>query len=279
MSYTFGMPVRVYRLTSHDLTLTTLTGPTLDAVSLQLPEGIYTTCRTYDRNHILGLSAHLQRLADSHAALSRMRPLDFAAIRSGLQTVIEREGLPAIRLRITTPFDSEEVFIGAEPFQSFPAEYYTRGVQCATTHLGRGTPKAKYTGFIAPSRAAQAETDPDIHEMLMVDDAGRILEGLSSNFFAVLKGTLYTAGEGVLEGVTRGVVLAEAPKMLPVSLTPIMVADLPHAVEAFITSSGREVMPVRQIDDAVIEAGEPGPVTKELMARYRAHVMKDAELP
>jgi branched-subunit amino acid aminotransferase/4-amino-4-deoxychorismate lyase len=64
-----------------------------------------------------------------------------------------------------------------------------------------------------------------------------------------------------------------------VSLTPIMVADLPHAVEAFITSSGREVMPVRQIDDAVIGAGEPGPVTKELMARYRAHVMKDAELP
>lgn len=273
------MTVRVYLLTPSSLSLTGVAAPTLDAASLRLPEGIYTTCRTYDRNHILGLSAHLQRLADSHAALNRPRPIDLAAIRAGLRTVIERENLPAIRLRLTTPFDSDHVYISVEPFQSFPPELYTRGARCAATHLERGTPKAKYTGFIAPSRAAKAEIDADVHEMLMVDDVGRILEGLSSNFFAVLDGALRTAGEGVLEGVTRGVVLAEAPNVLPISLTPITIADLPRLSESFITSSGREVMPVRRIDEVVIGSGEPGPATKELMARYRAHVMKDAELP
>ena len=40
------MSVRVYRLTSHELQLTDQTGPTLDAVSLRLPNGAYTTLRT-----------------------------------------------------------------------------------------------------------------------------------------------------------------------------------------------------------------------------------------
>ncbi|MBM4424111.1 MAG: hypothetical protein FJ030_12080 [Chloroflexi bacterium] len=271
------MPARVYRLTPSELTLTDLTGPTLDSVSLQLPEGIFTTCRTYERDHILGLSAHLRRLADSHAELNRPRALDFPALRAALRAIIARENLPALRLRITTPFDSEAVYFSVEPFESFPAELYTRGARCATVHLERGTPKAKHTRFIAPSRAAKADADPGLHELLMVGNDGRILEGFSSNFFAALDGVLRTAGEGVLEGVTRGVVLKEAAGLLPISLAPIAVSDLPRAAEAFITSSGREVMPVRQIDEVVI--GEPGPITKELMARYRAHVMRDAEAP
>ncbi len=271
------MPIHVYLLSPAGLTLTEISGPTLDAVSLKLPEGIYTTLRTYDRNHILGLTAHLQRLADSHTLLNKPCAFDFAAIRAALRQVIEQEELPAARLRLTTPFDCDHLYLGVEPFASFSPEFYAHGVRCVTTHLGRETPKAKYTGFIAPSRAIKAETDPEIHELLMVNEAGQILEGLSSNFYAVMEGTLFTAGEGVLEGVTRKIVLAEAQTLAPVSLTAIRVGDLPQVGEAFITSSGREVMPVRQIDETVI--GDPGPLTQTLMARYRAQVLKDAELP
>ncbi|HLF02124.1 MAG TPA: aminotransferase class IV [Anaerolineales bacterium] len=269
------MPARAYRLTPRSLSLTGLTGPTLDAVSLKLPEGIYTTLRTYERDRIIGLSAHLGRLIDSHAAVNKPRPIDLAAIRAGLRQIIERETAAALRLRITTPFESEAVYISVEPFESFPAEFYARGVRCATSHLERATPTAKHTSFIQPSRAEKAGTDPEIHELLMVNEAGEILEGFSSNYYAVMNGTLLTAGAGVLEGVTRQIVLAEAKEIIPVRLTPIHVSDLPNAAESFITSSGREVMPVRQVDDVVFEA--PGPVTKALMARYRAHILREAE--
>lgn len=273
------MPIRTYRLCGDELALTDLNGPTLDAVSLQLAEGVYTTLRTYDRSRLVGLSAHLQRLIDSHALVRRERPLDPAAIRSALRAVIAREGLPAARLRITTPFDSNVIYISIEPFEAYPPECYTYGVACGTVRLARQTPRAKLTQFIAPSRARKIESDPRLHEILLVDAEGRILEGITSNFFAVLNGALRTAGQGVLEGVTRGIVLSLAIGLAPLHDTPIDLADLPHLSEAFITSSSREVMPVVRIDRVVIGDGRPGPITQDLMARYRGYLAQAAEPP
>ena len=271
--------VRLYRLTLNDLELVDSTGLTLDAVSLRLPEGAYTTLRTYDRERIVGLGGHLKRLVNSLTLVDKNRLLDLSAIRSALRAVLVREGLDAVRLRITTPFDTDQVFISVEPFEPFPEDFYIRGVRCATTRLVREMPKAKLTDFIVSSRATKAEMDPAIHEMLLVDAEERILEGLTSNFFSVLGGELRTAGEGVLEGVTRGFVLAEAGEIIPVRADAIHLRDLPCVTEAFITSSSRDVMPVVQIDDAVIGAGQPGPVTRALMARYRAYLEQVSELP
>ena len=272
------MTAKTYRLDPQQgLSLSGFSGPGLDAVSLLLPDGIFTTLRTYAGDRIPGLSAHLQRLIDSHARLGRPRPLDLNAIRAGLREIIRREALPAARLRITTPFDGPAVYISVEPFAGYPPEYYARGVRCATSRLERATPEAKHTAFIAPSRSEKARAHPEIHEELMVNDRDEVLEGFSSNFYGVLDGILHTAGEGVLAGVTRALTLSEAEGLAPVSLTPVRLADLPRLTEAFITSSGREVMPVRQID--AVEIGEPGPLTRELMARYRARILRDAERP
>lgn len=274
------MTVHVYALADAGVILTDLTGPTLDAVSLHLPDGVYTTLRTYDRTRILGLSAHLQRLSDSLTLLHGGRSCDPAAVRAALRIVIERENLPAARLRITAPYDNDRVFISIEPFEPFPPECYSRGVRCGTTRrLARDTPRAKRSEFIKPSRSEKAGHDSDVQELLLVDAEGCIFEGISSNLFAVLDGALRTAGEGVLEGVTRGVVLALAVELLPVVCTAIHLADLPRVSEAFITSSSREVMPVVQIDQTTIGTGKPGPITQILMDRYRAYLMEAAESP
>jgi len=269
--------VHVYSLTNDNLRLTDLSGPTLDAVSLRLPEGAYTTLRTYDRNRVIGLSAHLQRLIDSHAALNKDRPIDLMAIRTALCEIVQHESLTNARLRITTPFDGDQVFISIEPFEAYPAECHTHGVRCATTRLTREMPTAKQTNFIAPSRRAKAGRDPDIHELLLVDDAGRILEGITSNFFAMVDDELRTAGGGVLEGVTRRVVLTLAQTIVPINYTAITVNDLPRINEAFITSSSREVMPVVQIDDQIIGSGWPGPIARQLMTLYHNYLVQTAE--
>jgi branched-chain amino acid aminotransferase len=269
-------PAHTYWLTPDGtLTLTDIVGPGLDAVSLRLPDGIYTTLRTYSRDRVVGLSGHLQRLIDSHNALEQPRPVDVAVIRQALRDVIALENLPEVRMRITTPFNSTDVYIGVEPFEPHPAAFYEQGIRCATSRRERATPEAKYTAFIAPSRSEKADAGSDVQELLRVNEAGEILEGFSSNFYAVIDKTLYTASEGVLAGITRTAVLALAPGSLPVVLKPINVSELPRVSEAFISSSGREVMPVRQVDDVVI--GEPGPITRDLLARYRVQTVKAAE--
>lgn len=268
---------RVYRFAYRQLHLTEQTGPTLDAISLRLPNGAYTTLRTYDTDRIIGLSAHLQRLLESSQLLQRPYPIDPAAIRSALREVIARERQPALRVRLTAPVDVDQIFISVEPFEVYPPKFYQHGVHCATTRLSRHTPKAKSTDFIAPSRESKAASDPGIHELLIVNRAGEILEGISSNFFAVLNGVLRTAGEGVLEGVTRRIVLQEAASIKPIDYHPVRVGDLPQVTEAFITSSSREVMPVIQIDDQIVGTGQPGSVAQTLLEKYRACLERDAE--
>lgn len=269
--------VHVYALSCDGAHLTDQTGPTLDAVSLQLPEGVYTTFRTYDHTRVLGASAHLQRLVDSHTLLGKRPRIDQSAIRSALREVIASEGLAAARLRITLPFDSDSAFICIEPFEDYPPEYYTLGVCCVSTNLRRETPEAKYTSFIYPSRALKASVEASIHEVLMVDGSRQILEGISSNFFAVLDGKLHTAGEGVLLGVTRSVVLAEAQGLIVVNYTPVNMSNLLRLTEAFLTSSSRAVMPIIQIDECIIGTGQPGSITKSLIARYHNHCLQASE--
>ena len=107
--------------------------------------------------------------------------------------------------------------------------------------------------------------------------ADDILEGISSNFYAVLREVLRTAGAGVLEGVTRHIVLQAAAGVVPIDYHPVAVSDLTEVSEACITSSSREVMPVIQIDDQIVGAGQPGPITQTLLARYHAYLERDAE--
>ena len=268
---------RVYRFAHHQLQLTKETGLTLDAVSVRLPNGAYTTLRTYDTVRVIGLTAHLQRLIDSSAMLQRPYPIDPAAIRLALREVIARERQPALRVRLTVPLDVDQIFISVEPFEVYPPELYQHGVRCATTKMSRHTPRAKSTDFIAPSRESKAALDPDIHELLIVNRTGEILEGTSSNFYAVLNGFLRTAGEGVLEGITRGIVLQEAASIVPIDYRPVKVSDLDRVAETFITSSSREVMPVIQIDDQIIGVGQPGLITQTLLTKYRIDLARSAE--
>jgi len=71
----------------------------------------------------------------------------------------------------------------------------------------------------------EAEKPADVNEIVMVGPQGTLLEGLSSNFFAVLPdpetghATVYTAGDGVLPGTVREVVISECMQhSIPVKL-------------------------------------------------------------
>lgn len=250
----------------------------LDDLSLALPDGIYTTFRTYHHYRVMGLSAHLARLVESHALMGDDRPLDIDGLRQSLRQVLATLDEEALRLRITTPYRSPDAYIAATVLTPWPERNYTEGVLCRTTTLPRDTPRAKYTGWIAPARSsrAQAAGAEDVHELLRVDAGGQFTEGLSSNVFFVHDGALVTADDGILDGVTRRLVLDLAPGIAPVRFARLPVSALPEVEEVFITSSTREVMPVHQIDDIVF--GAPGPVTQALLTRYRQHILDTSEI-
>jgi branched-chain amino acid aminotransferase len=169
--------------------------------------------------------------------------------------------------------------VAIEPFSPLPARLYEDGVACVTLDLERENPHAKDTRFIATAQDAYARLPPGVEEGLIVADDGAVLEGLSSNFFAVLDGTLRTEEERVLVGVTRSLVLEVAGGLMPVDRRAVRRDDLPDLDEAFITSVSREILPVVRIDGRPVGGGRVGPVTRAVLSGFADLVRREAEGP
>lgn len=254
----------------------------LTEASLALPPGAYTTLRTYGGRRVLRLEEHLVRLESSAALLGHPLALDRARVRSALRAGLEAAGFAESRVRITAAFACGdrpgEVFLSFEPLAPPDPRLYEHGVRAACIPLARAMPRAKSTAFIAVAADYYARKPPDVYEYVMASPDGALLEGLTSNFFAVCGGDLYTAEEGVLAGVTRAVVLeVAAGSGRRVIRTPVHRDELRGLDEAFITSASRELVPVVAVDDVLIGDGRPGAVAQRLLAGYRMQVERELE--
>jgi branched-chain amino acid aminotransferase len=249
------------------------TSPTLAAASAGLPAGAYTSLRTYGGRRVLRLGQHVRRLEESlpgpPASLAE------STVRAAVTAALKATGHPESRLRLT--YAPPRLFVSVEPFSPLPEAFYRDGVSCVTLGLRRQNPRAKDTRFISTADEAYRALPPGVHEGLMLGEEGAILEGLSSNFFAITRGELRTEEERVLHGVTRSLALEVARKVLPVILRPVRVDPLAEVDECFITSVSREILPVVTIDRHPLGGGRPGAVTRDLMRRWAALVQQEAE--
>lgn len=254
---------------------------TMHQAAKPLPDGAYTTFRTYGGRRVLRLWQHVRRLEESVGLMGRPAALGEADVRRAVAETLARTRYAESRLRLT--FAPPRLFVSIEPFTPYPPSLYASGVWCVTVPLHRDNPHAKSTAFGLAAGAAYAGLPMGAHEGLMLSDDGAILEGLSSNFFAVVAGpaggapVLRTEEAQVLIGVTRSIVIELARGVADVSTEALRTAELPAARECFITSVSRQVLPVVKIDDVLIGDGAPGPVTRELMRRFEALVDKEAE--
>src|SRR3990172_88230 len=159
----------------------------------------------------------------------------------------------------TAPSPPPRLFVPVDPFTPLRPEVYTQGVACVTVDVRRDNPEAKDTRFIAAATDAYAHLPAGVEEGLLLGEEGEVLEGLSSNFLAVLDGVLRTEDARALPGVTRALVLELAAMRLPVVRRAVRRDELPRLSEAFITSVSREVLPVVRIDGQPVGDGHAGP--------------------
>lgn len=250
--------------------------PSLAAASAELPQGSYTTLRTYGGRGMLRLRQHVARLNQTIALLGGPAvELTEAATRALLRHALDAAAFRESRVRLT--WAPPALFASVEPFLPLPEALYRDGARCVTLPVRRQNPHAKDTHFIATAQAAYGHLPAGVHEGLIVADDGTLLEGLSSNFFAVLDGCLRTEGERALFGVTRSLVIEVAARLLPIASTAIARGDLPRASEAFITSVSRGIVPVVEIDGQRIGTGRPGEATRRLRRAFADLESRDVE--
>ncbi len=199
----------------------------LDAVTASLPGGAYTTIRTYQGNQVIRLQDQVVRLEQSARLAGKPVLLDEARLRGALRSALAQARkqlanvltdageIADLRLRLTLDLESQpgDLYIAIELLEVPPQEAYREGVAIVTCTLERLQPEAKLTRFIARSQHIRQSLPPGVNEAVMVSAQGFLLEGLTSNFFAVSHDEIRTAGEGVLAGITRGLVLDSARRL------------------------------------------------------------------
>jgi branched-subunit amino acid aminotransferase/4-amino-4-deoxychorismate lyase len=171
------------------------------------------------------------------------------------------------------------VLIALMPLTPIPDHFYEEGVGAGIApELWRENPLVKTADFVQKRRAYAAGTQT-CFDYLLVDKNECILEGASSNFFGICDGVAHTVGEGMLEGISRKLILEEIlPQLnIPLCLEAVCVADTPTLDEAALSGSSRAFLPVVKIGDQVVGNGRPGPISQRILAAYNELVQRSVK--
>ncbi len=263
------MPATIAILTKEGLSPADYEASSLEDADHWEPDGIYTVGRTFGQEQAVLFGAHLDRLQESAKLESIPLELDREAIRVAMRTLLKRADYEHARFRITVPrLVPSRITITLEPLQGVPAKLKKTGVSVATFEITRPNPRAKTNVWIERREEALQQLPDGIYEAIMVNERAELLEGFSSNFYAVLEDRLYTARLGILHGIARQIVLSVAPAVIPIQMRPVRKEELSTLSEAFLTSSSRGVVPIIRVDDLPIGGGSPGGHTEAISAAY-----------
>ncbi len=253
-------------------------------------DSVFESLRTY-HGKPFDLSLHLARLGRSAARVFIPLPISAPALEREVLQAIDAHPSSERYVRLTltrgvgrslgldpeladTPLRVIQVMDLTLP----PPELYERGISAISYRIERasdaaGVADAKIGNYLLAVLAMRAARAAGAHDALLMAANGDLLEGTTSNVFAVFYGKLVTPPEStaILPGITRAHILDLARASgVPVELRAIPKAELAGANEVFICSSIRELVPVVNIDGRAVGPGVPGSVTRELHRLYRA---------
>jgi len=170
------------------------------------------------------------------------------------------------------------VMIMVSTLTLYTPEAYEMGLSVVTSSIrvipaDSLDPRLKCIGRYAANILAKQEGNRmGAGEALMLNYQGQIAECTGDNIFLIERGIVRTPHPscGILRGVTRDTVIAIAKDAgYHVEETILTPYDVFSADEAFLTGTAAEVIPMISLDGKKIGCGVPGPITQDLMGRFR----------
>jgi branched-chain amino acid aminotransferase len=253
-------------------------------------DGVFEGMRVYG-GKVFKLREHVDRLYDSARAILLEIPISRDEMVAITQEGVKRSGLQEAYLRHVVSrgvgdlgLDPRKcprasIIIIFDTIKLWPAELYERGLNVITagTPIPQReslSPRVKSLNYLPHILAKIEGTVAGADEVIMLDSAGHVAEASGMNLFLLKGDVLYTPAvySGILRGVTRDVVMEIASEAgHRVVETVVNRYDLYTADEAFFTGTAAEIAPIRSLDGRQVGCGKTGPVTRDLMARFRQY--------
>ena len=256
-------------------------------------DSVFEVLRTYG-GRPCALGRHMARLERSAARVFIPLPIPGAELAAEIRSAVEAANNAESYVRVMLTRGVGQT-IGLDPalaraptrvvmvteLHAPPPEVYEQGVSVISYRTQRfadateaaGAKIGNYLTAVLATREARAA---GAHEALVLDAQGQVVEGSTSNVFALRGRELVTPPEsaGILLGITRGFVLEAARDLgLAVAERTLSVEELLGSDEVFISSSIRELVPVVKVDGTTVASGSPGPLTLKLLRGFREKII------
>lgn len=248
-------------------------------------DGVYEVIPVFGRKPFR-LAQHLARLDASLREVRIADPLDGARWRAVLERLIGAVAADdqAVYLQVTrgaAPRDhgfprgvEPTVFAYSQPLTYPSAEQLARGASAITVPDMRwGRCDIKAIALLPNILMRQQALDAGATEAILIRE-GCMTEGAACNVFVVRAGVALTPPKGpyILPGITRDLVLElMRAHGLTCAERAVSEAELRAADEIWLTSSGKEIMPITRLDGEPVGDGRPGPLAARVLELYRRY--------
>ncbi len=254
-------------------------------------DGVFEGIRSYS-GRVFRLKEHVDRLYESAQSIYLKIPISREEISRAIVDTIEVNKLVDAYIRVVITRGSgslgldprkttdPQVIIIADAISLYPPELYKSGLKIVTAGTMRNHPSAlnpriKSLNYLNNIMAKVEGINAGCLEALMLNHKGEVAECTGDNIFVVRRGDLHTPpiDSGILEGITRDAVIQLARGAgITVHERSMDRHDIYTADECFLTGTAAEVIPVVECDGREIGTGKPGPVTLDLLERFKALV-------
>ncbi|MBI3830271.1 MAG: branched-chain-amino-acid transaminase [Planctomycetes bacterium] len=259
-------------------------------------DGVFEGIRAY-HGKVFRLKQHVDRLYASAKAIWLEIPMTREQLAQQVDACVKENKLTEsyIRVVVTRGFGDlgldprkcpkPTVIVIADTIQLYPKELYDTGLAVVTaatpiSHRENLNPRIKSLNYLAHILAKIEGIQAGVHEVIMLDHEGYVAECSGDNIFTVTEPDKKAKGKkivrttpanaGILKGITRDAVIELAEDAgYDVREETLTRYDLYTADEFFLTGTGAEIISVVKADGRVIGDGKPGPVTKDLLGRFR----------
>lgn len=256
-------------------------------------DGVFEGIRFY-HGRAFRLAQHLNRLQRSASAIRLTIPQDDAALTTAVNSTIAAFGAPAGYLRLVVT--RGEGKLGIDPRSCAQPNVFiiagelmmvnervrregARVIVAATRRIAPDAldPRIKSLNYLNHILARIEANSASVDEAILLNAQGHVAEGTADNVFVVRDGTLLTppVSDGALEGITRAVVLELADENgLLAAERSLGWYDLRAADECFLTGTGAELIPVREVDSRLLGSC-PGPIFLQLQTAFHELVERE----
>lgn len=256
--------------------------------------GVFSTLRVAE-GVLFAFERHWARIARDAAALHVSIPADPEKVRRRLLDLVETNHAHNSTLRLVIVRNGGGMWAGPSNGResdlialTADSKDWGHGVKLAYQANGRhaacpfaGTKILSWAMNLTWLETAQHR---GFDEVILLNERGEVAECTSANLFIARGSKVWTPplGSGCLPGITREVLLGEihAPGYT-IAEKPLLPADLEDADEVFITSTTRDLLPVREIEGKATGRGEQARLAlQEAFGGYlRRYIAEHKEMP